>query len=267
MVVFASTAHRRTLLAASVAAYAVVFTAMVLVDRPPLGIGHLYYFAVVLSALALGTTGGAVGGLSASALYTLSMTVSAHGPGSGILTAATGIRVITFCGIGMVVGRFATTNHRLVAQLQELAARDFLTGAANVRVFDEELGERCAIGRSFVLVLGDMDELKWINDHEGHLAGNAAIRRVADGLRAHLRGSDRLARIGGDEFALLLDGVVDAASLCARLRDALAEDSLGVTFGWAAAPVDGFDPIQLFRKADERLYSAKLARGSKRAAA
>jgi diguanylate cyclase (GGDEF)-like protein len=263
---FAVTARRRTLLAAASAAYALVFAAAILVQRPALGIGHLFYLAIVLVALALGTPGGLAGGLVASVLYTLAMVVS-RGSGSDVITAATAIRALTFCGVGAVVGRFASANRRLVAQLQELATRDFLTGAANVRVFDEELGERCARGRSFVLVLGDMDELKWINDHEGHLAGNAAIRRVADGLRSHLRESDRLARIGGDEFALLLEGVVDAATLCARLRNSLAEDGLGITFGWAAAPVDGFDPIQLFRKADERLYAAKLARGTQRAAA
>jgi diguanylate cyclase (GGDEF)-like protein len=247
------------------AAYALVFAVTLLVQRPALGIGHLFYLAIVLAALALGTPGGAAGGLAAAVLYTLAMVVS-RGSGSEVITAATAIRAFTFCGVGVVVGRFASANRRLVAQLQELATRDFLTGAANVRVFDEELAERCASGQRFVLLLGDMDELKRINDTDGHLAGNAAIRRVADGLRSHLRDSDRLARIGGDEFALLLDWPADGAALCTRLREALAEDGLGITFGWSTAPADGFDPIQLFRTADDRMYAAKLARGTMRAA-
>jgi diguanylate cyclase (GGDEF)-like protein len=255
------------LLAAAVAVYAAVFVAMLLTDRPTLGIGHLFYFAVVLTGLTLGTTGGAVGGLTASFLYTLSIALSAQGPASDILTNATAIRLVTYCGVGAAVGRFASTNRKLVDQLQELATRDFLTGAANVRVFDEGLADRCASDESFVLVLGDMDDLKWINDHDGHLAGNAAIRRVAEALRAEIRGSDELARIGGDEFALLLDGTSeDGAALCARLRETLGLAGLGITFGWATFPADGFDPVQLFRKADDRLYAAKVVRTNRRAA-
>jgi diguanylate cyclase (GGDEF)-like protein len=255
------------LLAAAVAVYALVFAATLVADRPALGIGHLFYFAVVLTGLALGTTGGVLGGLTASLLYTLSVALSAHGPGSDIITNATAIRVVTFCGVGTVVGRFASTNRALVGQLQELATRDFLTGAANVRVFDEELADRCAGDERFVLVLGDMDDLKLINDHDGHLAGNAAIRRVAAALQAEIRGSDRLARIGGDEFALLLNGrAEDGAALCARLRETLGQTGLGITFGWSAFPADGFDPVQLFRKADDRMYAAKLQRTNKRAA-
>src|SRR5262245_45039 len=162
--VFAVTAHRRQLLAASAAAYGIVFAATVLVPRPALGIGHLFYVAVVLAALALGTGGGAAGGLTASLLYTLSAVVS-RGFGPDVITAATAIRLITFCVVGIVVGRFASSNHKLVGELQELANRDFLTGADNTRVFDEALTERCGSGFPFVLVLGDMDGLKSINDN------------------------------------------------------------------------------------------------------
>jgi diguanylate cyclase (GGDEF)-like protein len=70
---------------------------------------------------------------------------------------------------------------------------------------------------------------------------------------------DELARVGGDEFAIVTSAVVtDAAELCGRLRRTLASEDLHLTFGWAASPEDGVGPLELFRKADDRLYAAKL---------
>ena len=67
------------------------------------------------------------------------------------------------------------------------------------------------------------------------------------------------ARVGGDEFAILVEGrLAGAAQLCAQLRAELEAQDLQVTFGWAAWPEDGLSPMELFRKADDRLYAAKL---------
>ena len=140
-----------------------------------------------------------------------------------------------------------------------MAERDFLTGILNTRVFDEALARRCAAGRPFVLLLGDMDNLKAVNDTHGHSAGNSELRRLADALGEVTGDGDELARVGGDEFALLTNaGLPDAERLCTRLRDTLAAQDLHMTFGWAALPEDGVAPLELFRKADDRLYAAKL---------
>jgi diguanylate cyclase (GGDEF)-like protein len=143
--------------------------------------------------------------------------------------------------------------------LRTLAERDFLTGILNTRVFDEALARRCASGRPFVLLLGDMDDLKAVNDTHGHTAGNSELRRLADALGDAVSEGDELARVGGDEFALLTDAALPHAErLCLQLREKLAAQDLHMTFGWAALPEDGVSPLELFRKADDRLYAAKL---------
>jgi diguanylate cyclase (GGDEF)-like protein len=166
---------------------------------------------------------------------------------------------LTYSSCGALVGWFASQHRRHAEQLRELAERDFLTGILNTRVFDEALARRCHAGRPFVLLLGDMDNLKEINDTHGHAAGNNELRRLADALSQAIGPDDELARVGGDEFAILTDArMTDAAELCAKLRTRLAAGEVHITFGWAALPEDGVGALELFRKADDRLYAAKL---------
>jgi predicted signal transduction protein with EAL and GGDEF domain len=110
------------------------------------------------------------------------------------LTFATGIRFLTFSSCGVLVGWFANEHRRHLEQLRTLAERDFLTGILNTRVFDEALARRCASGRPFVLLLGDMDNLKAVNDTHGHTAGNSELRRLADALGDAVSDGDELAR-------------------------------------------------------------------------
>jgi diguanylate cyclase (GGDEF)-like protein len=126
-------------------------------------------------------------------------------------------------------------------------------------MFDEALARRCSAASPFLLILGDMDNLKQVNDTHGHTAGNGELRRLADTLSQALEPGDELARVGGDEFAILTEATVaEAGKLCARLRAELAVEDIRITFGWAALPEDGVGPLELFRKADDRLYAAKL---------
>jgi diguanylate cyclase (GGDEF)-like protein len=258
-VVPAATNKRRLVVAIALACYAAIFVCFVLVEVPGLGVGHFFYIPVALLALALGRRGGVLGGALAAALYALAIAVTPRVPTGDILTYATAIRFVTFTSCGLLVGWFANEHRRQVDQLRDLAARDFLTGTLNTRVFDEALSRRCDSGRPFLLLLGDMDNLKAVNDTHGHSAGNAELRRLADALGSLLHSGDELARVGGDEFAVLTDALPgDAVELCRRLRERLAAQDLQMTFGWAALGHDGVAPLELFRKADDRLYAAKL---------
>ena len=104
-----------------------------------------------------------------------------------------------------------------------------------------------------------MDDLKQVNDAHGHTEGNRAIRRVGEALATYVPPGTDVARVGGDEFALLLDGTVEMAkAVCEALKGRLSRSGLDVSFGWAARPDDGVSSLELFRKADDRLYAAKL---------
>ena len=255
----AATTQRFLLFAIASIGYAVVFTTFVAFESPGLGLGHFFYIPVALVALAYGTWAGLAAGAAAAALYALGIVITPRLPSAEALTFATGIRFLTFSSCGVLVGWFANEHRRHVEQLRDLAERDFLTGILNVRVFDEALARRCAAGGPFVLLLGDMDDLKAVNDTHGHTAGNSELRRLAEALGDAIGPEDELARVGGDEFAILADGgVEEATARCTFLREKLALQDLHMTFGWAASPDDGIVPLELFRKADDRLYAAKL---------
>jgi diguanylate cyclase (GGDEF)-like protein len=255
----AATMHRRLLFASALVAYALVFASCVLFEVPGLGLGHFFYIPVALVALACGAYGGVLGGSLAAAAYALAIVITPRLPTRDVLTIATAIRWLTFCTVGMLVGWFANEHRRHLEQLRDLAERDFLTGILNTRVFNDTFARRCEAGRPFLLLLGDMDDLKTINDTHGHTAGNNELRRLAAALGHAMGEGDEVARVGGDEFAILTEKRIDdAARLCARLRERLAAEDLHMTFGWAALPEDGAAPLELFRKADDRLYAAKL---------
>ena len=177
---------------------------------------------------------------------------------------------------GSVDGAVASS----VLQLCSLALRldvarhdslhDGLTGLLNRRAFDEVLSTACAqtqrYGWPFALILLDLDGFKKVNDRLGHAAGDATLQAVGAELRHRLRVGDAAARIGGDEFALVLPNVRDALvrELVERIERAIEQvvPDAGVTLsaGYAVAPDDGVRPEDLFRMADERLYQGKQRR-------
>jgi diguanylate cyclase (GGDEF)-like protein len=257
--VSAATLHRRLLVATALALFVIVFAVFVGFEVPGLGLGHFFYIPVALLALGCGTRVGFAGGVLATGLYALAIVLTPRLPTGDVLTAATLIRFLTYSSCGALVGWFASQHRRHAEELRKLAERDFLTGILNTRVFDEALARRCLAGRPFLLLLGDMDNLKELNDTHGHAAGNNELRRLANALTRAIGPNDELARVGGDEFAILTDaGVADAAQLCSKLRATLAVEDIEITFGWSALPDDGLRPLELFHKADDRLYAAKL---------
>ncbi len=168
----------------------------------------------------------------------------------------------------------ALVSGRQVGQLRFLADHDALTQLLNRRVFVERLEGEVAraerYGRSFGLVIADLDRFKDLNDCYGHAAGDAALARFANVLAGALRQPDAAFRIGGDEFAVLLAEatdddvrhVVDRMRLLLEEATAAGEPwlaSLSPSFGLASYPEDATDAQTLFRLSDAALYEAKRA--------
>ena len=166
---------------------------------------------------------------------------------------------------------------RLYEQAAHGARHDLLTGLPNYRYLQERLEGNVAgfdrDGESALLVV-DMDSLKAFNDTLGHEAGDRVIRIVARELRAACRDRDFVARTGGDEFALLLDGAsIEAAERVAeRIHAALADAHLeiegsptrvAVSIGIAGAPTHGASPLEVLHAADQAMYGAKFAGGAR----
>jgi diguanylate cyclase (GGDEF)-like protein len=168
-----------------------------------------------------------------------------------------------------------------IARLCEVALRldrlhyeslhDPLTGLYNRRGFDEHLG--AAISRSvrygwnFGLVILDLDGFKAINDRLGHQGGDAVLRQVGEQLRQGLRSGDIAARVGGDEFALLLhiEGPTSIDAILERLHGTAGFGDAGEvawTAGLAMCPDEASTVDDLYRVADQRLYESK-ATGNK----
>jgi diguanylate cyclase (GGDEF)-like protein len=260
----ATTLDRRLVLPLAAALFAGVFATFILVETPGLGLGHFFYIPICLVALVTDELIGAACGLLAAGLYAGAVVIDPRVPSALALTDATMIRALTFALVGGLIGFYSSRNRKLVERLRDHAGRDYVSGLANARVFDEELARLCAAGQPFALVLADIDDLKSINDVHGHAAGNAALKRVGAVLAQHANPNDVVARIAGDQFALLTTLPGDElAGLTARTNRTLAADSISVTFGATRAPEDGETAAELFHKADDRLFAAKLVRDNR----
>jgi diguanylate cyclase (GGDEF)-like protein len=256
---------RRIVFALAAALYGAVFAAYVLVEQPELGVAHFFYVPVCMVALAGNGIWGTFGGALATALYVLAVVVSPNLPTGHVLTTSTPVRFVTYCGVGAIVGWYANRNRSLVAELRRHALTDALTGIGNAHMFDEELARRCAGERPFTLVLADVDDFGSINETHGHDAGDDALRAVAGALRGIVGRTDIVARIGGDEFALLTERPPEQAALvCRRISRTVASEGVHLSFGTTASPDDGTTAVELFRKADDRLFAAKLVSRNRR---
>jgi diguanylate cyclase (GGDEF)-like protein/PAS domain S-box-containing protein len=175
-------------------------------------------------------------------------------------------------GVRIGVGREITELRRAERELEYLASHDALTGLPNRHRLHQELRHQIEIavqsGGALALLYLDLDGFKAANDRSGHRAGDDILRDVARRLQQGLRQSDLVARVGGDEFVVLLPGCrgqaaarVVADGLRARLVPPyLLPDGpmhLDASVGVACFPVDGTDPETLLAHADRNMYAAK----------
>jgi diguanylate cyclase (GGDEF)-like protein len=241
---------------------AAVFVLFVLYERPALGIGHFFYLSIALVGMACGPRLGAASGVGATCLYVAAVLATPRMPAHEILSAGTFTRLATFVTIGGLIGWFAERNRDMVAELHVLAERDVLTGLPNTRAFEAAITRRLQDGIPFALLLADMDSLAEFNRDEGYAAGNEALRRLAENLASSLGPDDEVARVGSDEFALLIPvhSAGDGSRRAALLEQMLASGRARTTVGWAVHPHDGDNALALYRAANERLYARKVMR-------
>lgn len=175
-------------------------------------------------------------------------------------------------GDTVAVIRDVTERRRMQLELEHRALHDPLTDLANRTLFFDRLRQSIRAARRdrsrVALVMLDLDGFKAINDEFGHATGDDVLRRLGERLRKDLRASDTAARIGGDEFAIILPQVATtkAVDTMVRKRLAIAQEPIKtgrrtidvqVSAGIAMYPDDGHDADTLIRHADSAMYSAK----------
>jgi diguanylate cyclase (GGDEF)-like protein len=158
-------------------------------------------------------------------------------------------------------------------EARNLARHDPLTGLPNRRFFAEKLDEclrNVSETQRVAILMLDLDGFKIVNDTHGHAVGDKALREFSDRVSVILRPDEVLARIGGDEFAIIMpkiDSLDEPTNLARRIAATVAEPFMiesaaaefGVGVGIAIAPNDGTDPDELLKRADRALYRAKGA--------
>jgi len=178
-------------------------------------------------------------------------------------------------GNGEIIGctglRLDITDRRKSEdEIRYQSTHDALTGLANYRRFMETLEQEIRrterSQRHFTVLLIDLDDLKGINDRMGHLAGNRALKRLAVVLKEQSRGTDLVARYGGDEFGVvLIDSDLGMAQhvvrrIEARLQNEPEEPPLRVSIGIGLFPHDGRNAQELLEVADREMYRKKKER-------
>ncbi|MFP4649189.1 MAG: diguanylate cyclase domain-containing protein [Halorhodospira sp.] len=173
-------------------------------------------------------------------------------------------------------GLAMVANLRAQCRVEQMAQHDYLTGLPNRRLLSEtieRMADRvaCEQGRSergFGVIAVDVNGFKAVNDRYGHAFGDAVLVKLADLLVQGLRPEDKVVRLGGDEFLLLLPGLINRKALdrlCERVTEVLKEPvqikgcwvRFSASLGAAFCPDDGIEPDQLLALADQRMYVDK----------
>lgn len=211
------------------------------------------------------------------------LAIAAGGINASGMAIAIGVFTMLILSVTLVISsldaHFAGNNARLAQslqaaneQLRNIALSDNLTGLPNRLLLEDRMQQALVhaerSGRGFALLFVDLDHFKPVNDTYGHPVGDALLQAVAGRLTAALRKGDTVARMGGDEFVVLLpeiSGNADAAAIGNKILDELGrpfgirhhELSISCSIGISVYPQDGGDIAMLLSKADAAMYRAK----------
>jgi diguanylate cyclase (GGDEF)-like protein len=202
------------------------------------------------------------------------------GPSTGIIYWNSFTRAVTFLALGVFVAllrrdrdELHAMNNRLQLALEQesdLARTDALTDLPNARSFREQLAHELARSKrdGIAIAIGylDLDNFKQVNDRFGHDVGDEVLRRTAKAISESVREVDLAARIGGDEFAIVIVDPADGA--CERVGQRILEQlesialryprtGLGVTIGFASFQSPPADVEALLKRADDTMYEVK----------
>jgi diguanylate cyclase (GGDEF)-like protein len=233
----------------------------------------LYVWPALFAGYFLGRGGSVAAVATIAVAYCIPAAVSDVDPETLVVRAL--ITVTVVAGTVAVAQVVRGHVHALVLRLDRLARVDPLTALVNRRGFDEHLGyemERFErLGQPVALVLGDIDRFKALNDRFGHAAGDGALQEIGRALLASVRGIDTVARLGGEEFAVLMPATSasDGVEAAERLRERIAAISdpagepIAITFGVASTEQPGCaDSASVLLAADRALYEGKARGGN-----
>jgi len=184
------------------------------------------------------------------------------------------VTMATLLVAGLLVVRLGAALRGVVSDLDQRARHDSLTGLLNRQEFEERAGLELARQRrhpgELSLIAVDLDNFKALNDTHGHPAGDRVLKHLSRILDAETRRIDAVARVGGDEFLVLLpsSGEQQTRNVAERLLEAArssgtAEGAFSVSLGVAVAGPDPVTLLKLWAAADEALYAAKRAGGDR----
>ena len=232
------------------ALYALYFFSATEAARHVLFMGFCYAIVLIAHHMAGNTIGGFAGAIEDSAAQ---------------WTIAFGTLVVATALFGLLKERL----DGLIARLTDAVRTDPLTGLLNRRGFEEafelEIERARRLETPLTVLVGDLDRFKMLNDRLGHQAGDRALELLGEALAAGVRRIDRVGRLGGEEFALVLPetdehaGYVLAERIRSKVRENFAADlfPLTISFGVAAYPTHGATTAALLKAGDQALYTAK----------
>ena len=228
----------------------------------------LYYLPIAFAAWYIGRAWTVTAaGLSIAAWMVSNYLAGLDYSAGGVWVFNAVMHGVSFLVVGVLIAQLKVA----LAHEKQLSRLDALTGLMNSRAFDEEAARVLLTARRkkrpVTLAYIDLDHFKTVNDTHGHHAGDELLRAVAGAIRSAVRASDLAARIGGDEFALLLPETAHAEATVAlrRLRERIQETLAGAAYTVTAsiggvvfiAVPDSFG--RMVRAADRRMYTAKAA--------